>query len=198
MSIIEQAENFKWKEGGRKITEAAKEVGYIDKDLDFYELLRFFGIDSASKMTKEVMEKVETIFEYLKDSKDILGDARILNSKLGSPIELTEKLNKMYSHIYSLNLEEGFSKKREVRDKEVDETIAKKKKEKEIIESRERRLLVKESLERKQRIDAEKAGRRKAQLSKIKKDLVVKQSMEIIKRRKSPEPEKDVKVGDFV
>ena len=129
MPILEEAENFRLKEQGQRITDNAEQMGYPDKDLGFYELLGFFGVISISDMDAETMRKAETIFEFLKDSDNVIEAVIKLNSKLGKPVQLGERLDKIYSHIYSLNIEEKFDKKKETENKMKEGLIERKKEE---------------------------------------------------------------------
>jgi len=190
MDILQEAENYKWKETGEKIISNAREIGMGEIDLDFMETMRFFGIISKDQMTKETMAKVQTIYEYFKGSEDILGELRNINSQLGNPVVLGEKLDKIYSHVYSLNLEKGFEKEKEIADKRSEELLEKARKEKEAIEKTKKRETRKERyrkwLEEQQ---AEKMARRE-KLQKIKKEKEIKENMEAIKKTKQPKPPK--------
>jgi len=128
MSIIEEAEKVKWKETGEKIATTLQKIDYPNKDLAFYELLRFFDITDPNRMKDpEILKKVQAIYEYLKDSEDILMAVRNLNSQIGNPLDLNERLNKIYAFVYSANIEKeiGIKEEKEVKSKveEMDKRI---------------------------------------------------------------------------
>jgi len=186
--ILSQTEEFKFKEEKQdKPIETTKEIDFPDRGLGFYELFRFFDITSPIKLVdQETTKKVKTIYEYLKDSKDILSAARELNSKLGNPLELEEKLNKMYAYVYSLKLEEKFKEKKAKQDARVQEIIEGKKAEKKEIEA-QKAIREKEERIRKLLTEREKeiAQRKERRLRAIAEEEL-KEMMEIIKKTKSP------------
>ena len=133
MSIIEEAETFKWKETGEKIAQTLKEINYPNKDLAFYELLRYFDITNPDELKNpEILKKVQAIFEYLKNSEDILMAVRNLNSQVGNPLDLEERLNKIYAFVYSANIEKEIESKGQEEVKTKVEEIDKRVKELEI------------------------------------------------------------------
>jgi len=159
MSIIEEAETFKWKETQTEIAETLKKIDFPIQNLAFYEVLRFFDLTTADKLKNpEVLRRVETIYKYFKDSEDILTDLRRLNSKLGNPFDLEERLNKIYSFIYSENLEKGLEEEKELKDKKLTEELAKGRAEKEKMEKEKEKIKRQERLrERLKEIEREEA-----------------------------------------
>jgi len=194
MSIIEEAETFKWKETGEKIAQTLKEINYPDKDLAFYEVLRFFDITSVEQLKNpETLKKVETIFEYFKDSNNILEALRLLNSKLGNPFDLTEKLNKIYSFVYSENLEKGFQEEKERKDTQMMKELAKKAQEKKDIELRKEKQTRMEKIKKAIKERDIKLAEIEAKTLKRKQEKEIAEKIEIIKRAskpKQPEPPK--------
>ena len=187
MSLIEEAENFRWKKTGQKIIEGAKTIGMIDIDLKFVETLRYFDIISFNQMKdKETMRKIQTIYEHFKNSDDILKDIRELDSNLGNPIDLGEKLNKIYSHIYSLNLEKGFQKEKEIQDKRTAEMIERGKKEREIANLKKEKEARRERLAEIERAKKEEKEKRREDYLRAKKEKEVEERIKIIEKTKPP------------
>ena len=171
MSILEEAEEYKFKNILTKTMGLTKEAGYPDKDLGFYELLRYFDITSIEKMRDpETLRKVDIIYEFLKDSENIMQAARELSSKLGNPVELIEKMNKMYSHVYSLNLEKGFEKQRVAGDEQLKKDIDEKRKKSEELKTEQRSLKRKESITRKEREEGVRLDKTRSQRIKSQKN----------------------------
>ena len=197
MSIIDEADNFQWKETTNRIAGTLREIGYNNQSLAFYELLRFFDITSVDKLKDpENLRKAETIFEHFKDSEDILDDLRRLSSQLGNPVELGEKLNKIYSFVYSENLERGFKKEKETQDTELAKSVSEKQKEK---EAAKKKRLKDERAEQAQEVIKKQAVKRDKAREKLlqkKQEKELSERMETIRRTKSPkEPElPDVKI----
>ncbi len=192
MSILDEAEQINIKTSQERITGETKEVDAPSKELSFYELLRFFGITSQGKLKNpEVLEKVQTVYEYLKDADDILTEARNLNSKLGNPLDLDERLNKIYAFVYSENLEKGFQEEKEIKDKEVEKTFEEKQKEKEELEFQKKRERNKELLKTKEYIRKMEELERKEKYQKEKKE---KEIMERIKQIEKTKPPKKAEV----
>jgi hypothetical protein len=187
MSIIEEAEKVKWQETQTKIAETLKEIQYPIQDLAFYEVLRFFDLTTADKLKNpETLKKVETIYQYFKNSEDILADLRELNSKLGNPFDLAERLNKIYSFVYSQNLEKGLQEEKEIQDTRIAEELAKKQAEKEELEKkkeREQKLANLRTLEKEREIEKEK---RREKYLREKKEKETQERISTIEKTKPP------------
>lgn len=185
-NILEQSEQIKWKERGERIANTLTEMDYPNKDLMFYEVLRFFDITNLEQIKNpQILKKVETIYQYFKDSKDMIADLRELCGRLGNPIELEEKLNKVYSFVYSENLEKGIQEEKEIVDKKLAEEIAKKRAEKERLEKEKEKRERQERLrERLAEIQREKELRW-AKYLKTKEEKEVQANMEKIKKNKT-------------
>ena len=188
MGIIEEAEQFKQKEIESSVVERAKMMEMPNIDLKFIDILRFFDITSAEAMkTKETIRKIKIIYEYLKDSEDVLADLRKISSDLGNPVELQEKLDKIYSHIHSLSLEKKFEKEKIARDQKTTELFAQKAHD---------FLLKAEEMKKREEVEArreaermrqENIAKRKEAYLKAKKEKVIQEAMAEIEKTKAPE-----------
>lgn len=187
MSILEEAEQFKWKEEGQTIMNGMREIGITDISLNLVEVLRYFDITSLDRMrNKESMRKAQIIYEHFKDSEDILFDIRNLESKLGRPISLEEKMDKVYSYIYSLNLEKEFQGEKEIKDRGTEEELARKQVEKEKTEKEKTKTERREKIEEKQKaIKIERLGRREKYL-KAKEETELQERIEKIEKARIP------------
>jgi len=187
MSIIEEAEKVKWKETGEKIANTLQEIDYPNKDLAFYELLRYFDITNPDELKNpEILKKAETIFQYFKDSEDILKALRELNSKLGNPIDLTEKLNKIYSFVYSENLEKGFQKEKEIEDTRLAKELQEKREEKEKLKIREEKRIKMEKIKEIRKKQNIELAEYREKLQKQKKEKELAEKIAEIERAKKP------------
>ena len=186
MDILKEAENFKWKETGDKIMENARTVGMTEIDLNLIEIFRYFGITTKDKMDNATVEKVDMIYSYLKGAEDVLGELRKIDSKLGNPVVLGEKLDTIYSYIYSLNLEKGFDEEKEIRDTKLKEEFSRRQKEKEEADTKretQKRKEKKEVIVRQERIEKDK---RREKYSQTKKSKELTERIQSIKKTRQP------------
>ena len=187
MGIIEEAEQFKQKEIESSVVERAKMMEMPNIDLKFIDILRFFDITSAEAMkTKETIRKIKIIYEYLKDSEDVLADLRKISSNLGNPVELQEKLDKIYSYVYSLSLEKGFQKEKEIQAKRTAEMIERGKREREIADFKKEKEARRERLAETERAKKEEKEKRREDYLRAKKEKEVEERIKIIEKTKPP------------
>lgn len=191
MSILEEAEQFRWKAEGQTIMNGMREIGITDINLNLIEVLRYFDITSLDRMRdKEAMRKAQIIYEHFKDSEDILSDIRSLESKIGKPIGLEEKMDKLYSHIYSLNLEKGFQEEKEIKDRRLGEELTRRQIEKEKMEKEKERADRRERLGEKQKATERERAIRREKYLKTKQETELQERInKIEKARASKLPE---------
>jgi len=186
MDILKEVESLKWKETGDKIMNNARTVGMTEIDLNLVEIFRYFGVTTKDKMDGPTVEKVNVIYNYIKGSDDVLGELRKIDSKLGNPVVLGEKLDKIYSYVYSLNLEKGFDEEKEIRDTKLKEEFSRRQKEKEEADAKretQKRKEKKEAIVRQERIEKDK---RRGKYLQTKKNRELEERIQSIKKAKQP------------
>jgi len=123
--IIAQAKQHNQQQKKERYVNDIQESFGLTRDLDYYDLLQFFDIQKEDLFNREVIRKIDTIYEYLKEKGNVLKEAKRLDIQLGRPL-LMNKLNKFYSEIHLWNLEKGIQDKR-TRDIKTEQKIKEKK-----------------------------------------------------------------------